>query len=72
MVHETRNNFENFCRNRFLYCFSEIIFAEIFMLTDKSDNFSETWGFLKRRFADKAWLDEKLGFVLKKHIFYDF
>ena len=33
------------------------------MLTDKSDNFSETWGFLKRRFEDKAWLDEKLGYV---------
>ena len=42
------------------------------MLTDKSDNFSETWGFLKRRFEDKAWLDEKLGFVLKNHIFSDF
>lgn len=36
------------------------------MLTDKSDHFIETWNFLKRRFEDKAWIDEKLGFVSLK------
>jgi hypothetical protein len=33
------------------------------MLTDKSEHFTETWSFLKRRFEDKEWLDDKLGFV---------
>lgn len=33
------------------------------MLTDKSNNFIETWKFLDRRFEDKSWIDQKLHLV---------
>lgn len=35
------------------------------MLTDKSEQFCETWSFLKRRFEDKKWVEDKLGYVVK-------
>ncbi len=42
------------------------------MLTDKSDNFYETWKFLDRRFEDKKWVEGNLHLVYNQNELFNF